>query len=147
MEILELRRIRHEEMERARLLRTDELCVQKKIEPSAMNQFLSQICTLQDKVNVLNEEKEFYDPETGSNSGMSHVPSQPLRVPSPRGMLSRELDCRTFHGTRWVVQEMFLRIHLLKKEFLRPYQELTWRRIETRTAKLNNTDSTIFQKS
>ena len=64
-------------------------------EGPAMNQLLSQIQTLQEKVNALNAQKEFYDLETASSSGMSHVP---LRIPSPRGMLSR--DSGLPHHTR-----------------------------------------------
>ena len=30
----------------------------------------------------LNDEKEFFDPETACSSGMSHVPSQLLSIPS-----------------------------------------------------------------
>ena len=75
MEIEELQRICHEETESARQLRTDELYAQKKEELSTMNQFLFQIRTLQDKENALNDEKEFFDPETASSSGMSHVHS------------------------------------------------------------------------
>ena len=56
-------------------------------EGPAMNQLSSEIRTLQDKVNALSEEKEFYDPETASSSGMSHVPS---RIPSTRGLLGRD---------------------------------------------------------
>ena len=55
MEIQELRRICCEETERARQLRTDELYAEKKEEPSTVNQLLTQIRTLQDKVNALNE--------------------------------------------------------------------------------------------
>ena len=85
------------------------LMLKKPEEPSAMNQLLSQIQTLQDKVNALNEEKEFYDPETASGSGMSHVPTQPSRIPSPRGMLSRDSGLpHSMHGIRWVLQEMFM---------------------------------------
>ena len=51
------------------------LMLKKPEEPSAMNQLLTQIQTLQDKVNALNEEKEFYYLETASSSGMSHVPT------------------------------------------------------------------------
>ena len=120
MGIEELRRICREETERARQLRTDELYAQKKEEPSTVNQLLSQIRTLQDKVNAVNEEKEFYDPETARSSGMSYVPSQSSRIPSPRGTcLAAILDCRTIHGTRWVLQETFLKIYLLKKGYLR----------------------------
>ena len=71
-------------------MRTDELYAQKKEEPSTVSQILSQIRTLQDKVSALNEEKEFHNPQTASSSGVSHVPSQPSRIPSPRGMLSRD---------------------------------------------------------
>ena len=44
----------------------------------------------------LNEEKEFCVPET--SSGMSHAPSQPSRIPSPRGLISR--DSGLPHNTR-----------------------------------------------
>ena len=63
----------------------------KNVDPSregpAMNQLSSEIRTLQDKVNALSEEKEFYDPETVSSSGISHVPS---RIPCTRGLLGRD---------------------------------------------------------
>ena len=59
---------------------------------------LSQIQAPQDKVNSLSEEKEFCDPETASSSGVSHVPSQPPSIPSPRGMISR--DSGLPHNTR-----------------------------------------------
>ena len=55
-----------------------------------LNQLFSEIRTLQDKVNALNEEKEFYDPEAASSSGMHHVPRPHSRIPSPRGMLGRD---------------------------------------------------------
>ena len=63
--------------------------VQKKDDPSTVNQLLSLIQDLQDEVSALNEEN-FYDTETASSSGLSHVPSQPSRIPSLRGMLSRD---------------------------------------------------------
>ena len=89
MEIEELWRICHEETEKSSTVENGwYLCSRKKEKPSTMNQLLSQIRTLQGKVNALSEEREFYDPETASSSGMSHVPSQPSRIPSPRGMLS-----------------------------------------------------------
>ena len=62
----------------------------KEDEPSSVDQLKSQIQDLQDKVNALNEEKEFYDPETASSSGSLQVPSQPSRIPSPRCMLGRD---------------------------------------------------------
>ena len=63
--------------ERARQLRCDELSSQKEEHISAVNQPKVQIQELQDKVNSLNDAKEFCDPEIASSSGLSHVPSQP----------------------------------------------------------------------
>ena len=37
-----------------------------------------------------NDEKEFYDPETASSSGMSHVSSQPVSIPSPGGTICHD---------------------------------------------------------
>ena len=53
-----------------------------------VNQILSKIQELQDKMISLIE-KKIFDLEIASSSGMSHVPSQPSRFPSPRGMLRR----------------------------------------------------------
>ena len=40
---------------------------------------------------ALNETaRVFYDAEAASSSGMFHVPRQPSRIPSPRGMISRD---------------------------------------------------------
>ena len=123
MEIEELRRICHEETERARQLRTGELHAQKIEEPSTMSQLLSQIRTLHDKVNALNELKEFHDPQTASSSGMSHVPSQPSRIPSPIGMLNRDSGLphctRNSMGTSGNVFE-----NPPAPERISPYQEL-----------------------
>ena len=47
---------------------------------------------------ALNEEKEFYDPETASSSGMSRVPSEPSRILSPRGMIG--VDAWFSHHTQ-----------------------------------------------
>ena len=38
----------------------------------------------------LNDARIFHDPETASSSGASHVPSQLLSIPSPRGTISRD---------------------------------------------------------
>ena len=75
----------------------------KKENPSAVNQLLSQIQELQDKVNSLNEEKEFCALETAISSGMFHVHNQPSSIPSPRGMIGRDSclqpDTRNSLGT------------------------------------------------
>ena len=51
-------------------MRIDELSVQKEASKCAVNQLMVQIQELQDKVNPLNDAKEFYDPETAGNSGV-----------------------------------------------------------------------------
>ena len=54
-------------------------------------------------MNLLNDAKEFYDPETASSSGVSHVPSQIMSFPSPTGTISRDsrlqLDTRNSLST------------------------------------------------
>ena len=58
----------------------------------------------------------FSDPETASSSGMSHIPSQPWEFRVLEEWLAAILVCRTIHGIRWVHQETFLKIHLLKED-------------------------------
>ena len=69
---------------------------------STVNQLLAQIQELQDKVNSLSDAREFYDPETASSSGISHV-SQLSSIPSRRSMISRDSclphDTRNSMGT------------------------------------------------
>ena len=89
-EIEELRRICCTEAERARQLRCDELSTQKEENNSTVNQLLTQLQDLQDSVNSLNGAKEVCDPKTASSSGVSHVPRQPMSIPSPRGVTSRD---------------------------------------------------------
>ena len=96
-EIVEMRRLCCKPADGVTQFRIDALSMQKK-NPSTVNRLLSQIQELQDKVNSLNEEKEVYDHETASTSGMSHVLSQPSRIPSPRGMIRR--DSGLPHNTR-----------------------------------------------
>ena len=63
-----LRRICCAEAERARHLRVDEVSTQEQESKFTVNQLMVQIQELQDKVNFLNDTKEFYDPETASSS-------------------------------------------------------------------------------
>ena len=62
-----------------------------------MSQLLAQIQDLQNKVNSLSDARELYDPESGSSSGATHVPSQPSTIPSPR-TLSRCARYTEFYG-------------------------------------------------
>ena len=78
--------------------------MQQERNPTSVSQLLTQFQDLQNTVNSLSDAREcFYDPATASGSGASHVPSQPLNIPSPRGMLSRDSgwprDTRNVMGT------------------------------------------------
>ena len=70
---------------------------------SLVNQRTVQTQDLQDKVNSLNDSKEFHDPDTAGSSGLSHVPSELMSIPSPREMVSRDSclqsDTPNFYGT------------------------------------------------
>ena len=143
-QIEELRRVYCQEAERARQLRTDALSLRQKGGPSTVNQLLSQIQEPQDKVNSLNEETDFCDPETSLECPT--FPIKPISIPCPS-------ELPRIHGTRWVLQETFLKIYLLKKGYLQHSSRIqrnlwdcheTWSRIETRTAEFHNTDSSIY---
>ena len=41
-------------------------------------------------MNSLSDSKEFYDPDTASSSGASHVTSRPLTIPDSRTLLGRD---------------------------------------------------------
>ena len=79
-----------EETDRARQARIDELSVQQERNPTTVSQLLAQIRDLQNKINSLSGAREFYDPETASSSGATHVPSQPSAIPSPRTTSCRD---------------------------------------------------------
>ena len=68
-----------------------------------------QIQELQEKVKSLNDATEFYDPETASSSGLSHVPSLLVSVPSPRALICRDSclqsDTRNSFGSSGMVFE------------------------------------------
>ena len=83
-EIEEIRRICWEGTDRARHLKFDELSVQQERDPNTVSQLLTVIQDLHNKLNSLSDARDFHDPETASISGASHVPSQPLTIPSPR---------------------------------------------------------------
>ena len=97
-EIEELRRICCEETDRARPARIDDLSMHQERNPTTVSQLLTRIQDWQNKANSLSDAREFYDPETASSSGASHVPSQPSTIPSPRTMPCR--DSGLPHDTR-----------------------------------------------
>ena len=97
-EIEELRRICCEETDRARQARIDELSMHQERNPTTVSQLLTQIQELQFKVNSMSDAREFYDLESGSSSGGTHVPSQLSSILSPWSMPRR--DSGLPHDTR-----------------------------------------------
>ena len=61
--------------------------------------------------------REFDDPETGSSSGATHVPSDPPLFWVPGPCLAAILECRVIHKIVRVQQETFLNDHVLKKDY------------------------------
>ena len=55
-----------------------------------VNQLLAQNQDLQDKVNSLNDARDFMILKLPAALLCFHVPTQPLSVPSPGGMISRD---------------------------------------------------------
>ena len=83
-EIEELRRTCCEDASRARQARIDELSMYQERNPATESQLLTQIQELQDNVRSLSDAREFYDPESGSSSGATHVPDQISTILSSR---------------------------------------------------------------
>ena len=127
-------------------------------DPTTVSQLLTRMQDSQHKVNSLSSARDFHDPETGSTSGATHVPSQPLTFPSPRTMPSRDSglphDTRTTVGTSGNVFESLLArkgppSDLFGIFFLRIWTRYyrkhygTWKRGETRAAEFVNTNPTF----
>ena len=111
-DIVELRRTCCTEAERAPQLRSDERSTQKVESKSTVNQLVVQIQELQDKVNSWNDTKEIWILKLRGALDYHHVPSQPMSITSPRGMISRDsclqLVTRTSDGTSGHVFEGLL---------------------------------------
>ena len=72
-EIEELRIICCEQTDQAR--KQDlKLSMQQQRNPTTESEVMAQTRKLQNKVNSLSDAREFYDPESGSSSGATHVP-------------------------------------------------------------------------
>ena len=77
------------ELKRAQEMRIDEFSRNELRESHATIQELtSQIQGLQERMNCMNDSREFQDVESICSGKLSHVPSQLAVVPSPRSMLS-----------------------------------------------------------
>ena len=94
-----------EQLKRAQEMRVDEFSMQKFRESHATIQELtSQIQELQERVNCMNDSREFQDVDLICSRKLSHVPSQPAVVPRPRSVLSRsqslQYDTWNLSGTQ-----------------------------------------------
>ena len=80
----------------AQEMRVDEFSIHKLRESHVTIQELtSQIQELQERVNYMNDSREFQDIDSICSGKLSHVPSQPAVFPSPRSMLSRDQSLRS----------------------------------------------------
>ena len=86
-EIEELRSICCEEANRARQARIDELSMHQERNPTTVRQMMAQVQGSQNKVNSVSDAREFYDPDSGSSSGASHVPDRTSTILSLRTLL------------------------------------------------------------
>ena len=71
-----LRRVCCEDADRARQARIDELSVHQERNLTTVSQSIAQIPELKNILNSLSDAREFYDPESGSSSGATHVPDR-----------------------------------------------------------------------
>ena len=129
MGIEELRKICHEETERARQLRTDDLYARNKEEPSTMNQVLSQIWICKTRWTPWMKKNNFTIQRQRAVLECSTFPVtvNPREFRAPEACFAPILDCLNIHGIRWVLLEMFLKAHQLQKEFIRPLPGIAMR--------------------
>ena len=100
-EIEELRRTCFEDARRARQARIDELSMYQERNPTTESHLLTQIQELQNNVSSLSDAREFYDPESGSSSGATHVPDRTSTILSSRTLprCDSGLPRNTLNGT------------------------------------------------
>ena len=80
-----------EELKRAQEMRVDELSIHILRETHAtIKELTSQMQELQEKMNYMNDSREFQDMDSFCSRKLCHVPGQPAVVPSLRSMLSRD---------------------------------------------------------
>ena len=89
--IEDLRSIFCEETDRVRQARIDELSLHQERNPKILSQLLTQDSGITEQSKFLvGRTWEFYDPESGSSSGATHVPDQASTILSPRTMPRRD---------------------------------------------------------
>ena len=78
------------EIKRAQERRIDEVSVPKLREThQTIQQLTSQLQQMQEQMNSMNDLGDFQDVES-NHSGLSHVSSHPVMIPSSRSLLSRD---------------------------------------------------------
>ena len=102
--------------------------MQQRRNPTTVSQMMAQIRDLQNKVNSLSDARVFYDPESGSSSGATHVPDETSTILSSRKFATPRLwiapkytELYGYYGKR------FLNAQLSKKD--NPLQSSTTQRI------------------
>ena len=68
---------------------------------ATIQELTSQVQKLQERVNCMNDSREFQDLESICSGKLSHVPSRPAVVPSPRSMSSRYQSLRPDTWSVW----------------------------------------------
>ena len=69
-----------------------ELSLCQERNPTTVSQLMAQIWELQNRVNSLSDAREFYDPETGSSSGATHVLDHTSTIQSPRTLPPKPVE-------------------------------------------------------
>ena len=78
-------------MKRAQVQQVDEFSVQKLRESHETIQLLtSQLQQMQEQMNSMSDSGDFQDAESKKSVRLSHVSSQPVRIPSSQSLLSRD---------------------------------------------------------
>ena len=78
-------------MKRAKEQQVEEFPVQKLREShETLQQLTSQLQQMQEQMNSINDSGDFQDAESNCSGRLSHVSSQPVRIPSSRSLLSRD---------------------------------------------------------
>ena len=97
----ELRIICNEESNQVRRLQTEGLSLRQEKDPNTVSQLLKQVRELQDQVGSHSQRKKTFTILTQRSSGVSHLPSQPVVVPSSGEALGRDsgLPAMTRHTT------------------------------------------------
>ena len=78
-------------MKRAQVQQVDDISMQKlRGSHEIVQQLTSQLQQMQQQMNPMSDSGDFQDAESNKSGRLSHVSSQPVRIPSSRSLLSRD---------------------------------------------------------